>query len=171
MDHCRQKERARVLNSIHGKSGAYDVYTSFYNEIGDLVESNGVVDLDEYVAKYKPDWRTVRVHAGGGRYHSNKVSHRLLEMAVCVIVSDHNNGQTLAKIDFEDQLGRAAAANLVTTTRYRGWRRIRQAGFAAAAILIAAEARYLTVRRIQSILLLQSPRSGLPPGHRQAATH
>ena len=46
----------RVMQDITTKSGAYDVYTSFYNEIGDLVESNGVVDLDEYVAKYKPDW-------------------------------------------------------------------------------------------------------------------
>ena len=46
----------RVMQDITTKSGAYDVYTSFYNEIGDLVESDGVVDLDEYVAKYKPDW-------------------------------------------------------------------------------------------------------------------
>jgi multiple sugar transport system substrate-binding protein len=46
----------RVMQDITTKSAAYDVYTSFYNEIGDLVESNGVVDLDEYVAKYKPDW-------------------------------------------------------------------------------------------------------------------
>ena len=46
----------RVMQDITTKSGAYDIYTSFFNEIGDLVESNGVVDLDEYVAKYKPDW-------------------------------------------------------------------------------------------------------------------
>jgi multiple sugar transport system substrate-binding protein len=46
----------RVMQDITTKSGAYDIYTSFFNEIGDLVESNGIVDLDEYVAKYKPDW-------------------------------------------------------------------------------------------------------------------
>jgi multiple sugar transport system substrate-binding protein len=46
----------RVMQDITTKSGAYDIYTSFFNEIGDLVESNGVVELDEYVAKYKPDW-------------------------------------------------------------------------------------------------------------------
>ena len=46
----------RVMQDITTKSGAYDIYTSFFNEIGDLVESNGVIDLDEYVAKYKPDW-------------------------------------------------------------------------------------------------------------------
>ena len=44
------------MQDITTKSGAYDIYTSFFNEIGDLVESNGIVDLDEYVAKYKPDW-------------------------------------------------------------------------------------------------------------------
>jgi multiple sugar transport system substrate-binding protein len=46
----------RVMQDITTKSGAYDIYTSFFNEIGDLVESNGIIDLDEYVAKYKPDW-------------------------------------------------------------------------------------------------------------------
>jgi multiple sugar transport system substrate-binding protein len=51
-----EENYTRVMQDITTKSGAYDVYTSFYNEIGDLVESNGVVELDEYVAKYKPDW-------------------------------------------------------------------------------------------------------------------
>lgn len=51
-----EENYTRVMQDITTKSGAYDVYTSFFNEIGDLVESNGVVDLDEYVAKYKPDW-------------------------------------------------------------------------------------------------------------------
>ncbi len=46
----------RVMQDISTKSGAYDVYTSFFNEIGDLVGSNGIAELDEYVAKYKPDW-------------------------------------------------------------------------------------------------------------------
>jgi multiple sugar transport system substrate-binding protein len=46
----------RVMQDITTKSGAYDIYTSFFNEIGDLVESNGIIDLDEYVAKYRPDW-------------------------------------------------------------------------------------------------------------------
>lgn len=46
----------RVMQDITTKSGAYDIYTSFFNEIGDLVESNGIIDLDENVAKYKPDW-------------------------------------------------------------------------------------------------------------------
>ena len=46
----------RVMQDITTKSGAYDIYTSFFNEIGDLVESNGIIDLDAYVAKYKPDW-------------------------------------------------------------------------------------------------------------------
>jgi multiple sugar transport system substrate-binding protein len=46
----------RVMQDITTKSGAYDIYTSFINEIGDLVESNGIIELDAYVDKYKPDW-------------------------------------------------------------------------------------------------------------------
>lgn len=46
----------RVMQDISTKSAAYDIYSCFYNEIGDLVSSNGVVELDEYVTKYKPDW-------------------------------------------------------------------------------------------------------------------
>src|SRR5881397_4410013 len=40
------------MQDITTKSSAYAKYTNFFNEIGALVESNGIVDLDEYVAKF-----------------------------------------------------------------------------------------------------------------------
>ncbi len=46
----------RVLQDVTTQSGAYDIYTHPWNSIGDLVEANGAVNLDDYVSKYKPDW-------------------------------------------------------------------------------------------------------------------
>ena len=46
----------RVLQDVTTQSGAFDIYTHPWNSVGDLVEANGAVKLDEYVDKYKPDW-------------------------------------------------------------------------------------------------------------------
>jgi multiple sugar transport system substrate-binding protein len=46
----------RVLQDVTTQSGAFDIYTHAWNSIGDLVEAKGAVNLDEYVAKYQPDW-------------------------------------------------------------------------------------------------------------------
>jgi multiple sugar transport system substrate-binding protein len=46
----------RVLQDVTTQSGAFDIYTHPWNSIGDLIEANGAVKLDEFVDKYKPDW-------------------------------------------------------------------------------------------------------------------
>jgi multiple sugar transport system substrate-binding protein len=46
----------RVMQDVTTKSGAYDIYTTFFNDVGDLVETQGIADLSNYVEKYKPDW-------------------------------------------------------------------------------------------------------------------
>ena len=46
----------RVLQDVTTQSAAYDVYMCAWNSVGDLVEANAVVKLDDYVAKYSPDW-------------------------------------------------------------------------------------------------------------------
>ena len=56
-----------------------------------------------WITAVKRNSPSIKFYPRMGCYHSNKMTHRLLEMAVCVIVSDHNNGQALAKVYFEDQ--------------------------------------------------------------------
>lgn len=46
----------KVLQDVTTGSGVYDIYTNPWNSLGDLVESGGAANLDEYVAKYNPDW-------------------------------------------------------------------------------------------------------------------
>jgi multiple sugar transport system substrate-binding protein len=46
----------RVLQDVTTKSAAYDIYTHAWGSVGDLVEAGGAVDMDEFVAKHKPDW-------------------------------------------------------------------------------------------------------------------
>jgi multiple sugar transport system substrate-binding protein len=46
----------KVLQDVTTGSGAYDIYTQPWNNLGDLVEANGAADLTEFVDKYKPDW-------------------------------------------------------------------------------------------------------------------
>jgi multiple sugar transport system substrate-binding protein len=46
----------KVLQDVTTGSGAYDIYTQPWNNVGDLVEANGAADITEFVDKYKPDW-------------------------------------------------------------------------------------------------------------------
>jgi multiple sugar transport system substrate-binding protein len=46
----------RVLQDVTTQSAAFDIYTHPWNSIGDLVEAGGALNLNDFVAKYKPDW-------------------------------------------------------------------------------------------------------------------
>jgi multiple sugar transport system substrate-binding protein len=46
----------RVLQDVTTQSGAFDIYTHPWNSLGDLVEAGGSVNMNDYVAKYQPDW-------------------------------------------------------------------------------------------------------------------
>ncbi len=46
----------RVLQDVTTQSGAFDIYTHPWNSLGDLVESGGAMNLNEFVAKHQPDW-------------------------------------------------------------------------------------------------------------------
>lgn len=50
------QEFAKVMQDIATKGGAYDIYTTEWNRLGDLAETNGIVKLDDFVAAYKPEW-------------------------------------------------------------------------------------------------------------------
>jgi multiple sugar transport system substrate-binding protein len=46
----------KVLQDVTTSAGTYDIFTQAWNSIGDLVSAGGAKNLDEYVAKYQPDW-------------------------------------------------------------------------------------------------------------------
>jgi multiple sugar transport system substrate-binding protein len=49
-------EFTKVMQDVSTKAGAFDIYQTEWNRLGDLVESGGLANLDDYVAKYKPEW-------------------------------------------------------------------------------------------------------------------
>lgn len=50
------QEFTKTMQDISTKGGAYDIYSTEWNRLGDLVESGGIANLDDYVAAYKPEW-------------------------------------------------------------------------------------------------------------------
>lgn len=55
----------KAVQDISTNGGAYDIYSIEYNRLGDLVETGGVVNLDEYVATHKPEWSAPNGYVGG----------------------------------------------------------------------------------------------------------
>jgi len=50
------QEFTKTMQDISTKGGAYDIYAVEWNRLGDLAETQGIVKLDDYVAKHKPEW-------------------------------------------------------------------------------------------------------------------
>jgi multiple sugar transport system substrate-binding protein len=50
------QEFTKTMQDISTKGGAYDIYAVEWNRLGDLAETGGIVKLDDYVAKHKPEW-------------------------------------------------------------------------------------------------------------------
>ena len=60
------QEFTKTMQDISTKSGAFDIYAVEWNRLGDLAETNGLVKMDEFVAKYKPEWEDPnRGYVGG----------------------------------------------------------------------------------------------------------
>jgi len=50
------QEFTKTMQDIATKAGALDIYAVEWNRLGDLAETGGLVNLDEYVAQYRPEW-------------------------------------------------------------------------------------------------------------------
>ncbi len=60
------QEFTKTMQDISTKGGAYDIYAVEWNRLGDLAETNGLVNLDAFVAQYKPEWDDpTRGYVGG----------------------------------------------------------------------------------------------------------
>ncbi|TPL01551.1 MULTISPECIES: extracellular solute-binding protein [unclassified Mesorhizobium] len=50
------QEFTKTMQDISTKGGAYDIYSTEWNRLGDLAETGGIAKLDDFVAKHKPEW-------------------------------------------------------------------------------------------------------------------
>ncbi len=50
------QEFTKTVQDISTKGGAFDIYAVEWNRLGDLAETGGIVNLDDYVATHKPEW-------------------------------------------------------------------------------------------------------------------
>ena len=46
----------KTLQDVTTKAAAYDIYCIMVNHFGDLTDAGGLVILDDYIEKHKPDW-------------------------------------------------------------------------------------------------------------------
>jgi multiple sugar transport system substrate-binding protein len=50
------QEFTKTMQDISTKGGAYDIYAVEWNRLGDLAETGGIIKLDDYVEKHRPEW-------------------------------------------------------------------------------------------------------------------
>jgi hypothetical protein len=62
------QEFTKVMQDISTKAGSFDIYAVEWNRLGDLAETGGILKLDDFVAKYKPEWDDPeRGYVGGAK--------------------------------------------------------------------------------------------------------
>lgn len=62
------QEFTKTMQDISTKGGAFDIYAVEWNRLGDLAETGGILKLDDFVAKYKPEWDDKdRGYVGGAK--------------------------------------------------------------------------------------------------------
>ncbi|MCC5972792.1 MAG: extracellular solute-binding protein [Rubellimicrobium sp.] len=50
------QEFTRVMQDISTRAGGMDIYSVEWNRLGDLAESGGIMNLDDFVAEHRPEW-------------------------------------------------------------------------------------------------------------------
>lgn len=59
------QEFTKAVQDISTNAGEYDIYTTDFNRLGDIVETGGVANLDEFVEKHQPEWAAENGYVGG----------------------------------------------------------------------------------------------------------
>jgi multiple sugar transport system substrate-binding protein len=79
------QEFTKVMQDISTKGGAFDIYAVEWNRLGDLAETGGILKLDDFVAKYKPEWDDPeRGYVGGAKGVSLLNQYRGSTYGVCL---------------------------------------------------------------------------------------
>ena len=50
------QEFTKTMQDISTSGGAYDIYSTDWNRLGDLAECGGIAKLDDFVAQHRPQW-------------------------------------------------------------------------------------------------------------------
>ena len=59
------QEFTKAVQDISTSGGTYDIYTVDYNRLGDIAETGGVVNLNDFVEKHRPEWAAPNGYVGG----------------------------------------------------------------------------------------------------------
>lgn len=79
------QEFTKVMQDISTKGGAFDIYAVEWNRLGDLAEAGGILNLDDYVAEYRPEWDDPdRGYVGGQQGVSLLNGYRGSTYGVCL---------------------------------------------------------------------------------------
>lgn len=79
------QEFTKVMQDISTKSGGFDIYAVEWNRLGDLAETGGILNLDDYVEQYRPEWDDAeRGYVGGSQGVSLLNGYRGSTYGVCL---------------------------------------------------------------------------------------
>ena len=79
------QEFTKVMQDISTKTGEFDIYAVEWNRLGDLAETGGIVNLDDFVTAHRPEWDDPkRGYVGGEQGVSLLNSYRGSVYGVCL---------------------------------------------------------------------------------------
>ena len=79
------QEFTKAMQDISTKGGSFDIYAVEWNRLGDLAESGGILNLNDYVQAHRPEWDDPdRGYVGGEQGVSLLNSYRGSVYGVCL---------------------------------------------------------------------------------------
>ncbi|MFN0038216.1 MAG: extracellular solute-binding protein, partial [Burkholderiales bacterium] len=111
------QEFTKVMQDISTGTGGFDIYSVDWNRLGDLAESGGIANLNDFVAAHRPEWDAPETgYVGGAQGVSLLNTYRGNTYGVCLdgdfqtwVYRTDLFGDDAERTAFEAQYGRPLA--------------------------------------------------------------